>query len=62
MNRELWQRIARLEKWIREEGRRNNICTRPILNEICEDCHCHRNKSVPPVIKARSAPALAEKE
>ena len=31
---------ARLRKWVREEGERNNTCTRPILREICENCGC----------------------
>lgn len=62
MNRELWQRIGRLENWIRQEGKRTNTCTRQILNEVCEDCRCHRNKRVPPVIKARTEPTVASNE
>ena len=32
--------IDRLRGWIREEGKRTNICTKYILGEKCEYCEC----------------------
>ena len=38
----LRQENERLRKWVREEGERNNTCTRPILRETCENCGCEQ--------------------
>mgnify|MGYP001617062849 CR=1 FL=1 len=42
MNLYAAQRIKNLERWIRNEGENNNICTYNILGEICVGCGCKR--------------------
>ncbi len=46
----LEKRIADLEEWIDEEGKRTNTCTFSILKEVCSDCKCGKkeNRNVAP--------------
>lgn len=37
-----YSEIVRLREWIREEGKRTNICTKYILGEKCEYCECKK--------------------
>lgn len=39
---------AALREWVKEEGERTNICTYDLLNEICENCQCVRQKGKKP--------------
>ena len=38
-----YSEIVKLRDWIREEGKRTNICTKYILGEKCEYCECKLN-------------------
>lgn len=38
-------RIAELEAWIRSEGERTDICTFPVLHEVCAGCRCGKEKA-----------------
>jgi hypothetical protein len=38
------KRIQELEKWIEEEGERNNTCTHSILKKVCVNCKCGKEK------------------
>ena len=39
---------AALREWVKEEGRRNDVCTYGILKEVCEDCRCGKRKEAQP--------------
>jgi hypothetical protein len=37
----LQKRVIELEKYILEQGKKNNVCTYEILNKkVCPDCKC----------------------
>lgn len=39
---------AALREWVKEEGKRNDVCTYGILKEVCEDCKCSKRKEAQP--------------
>lgn len=45
---ELERENAALREWVKEEGKRNDVCTYGILKEICEDCKCRKRKEAQP--------------
>ena len=45
---ELERENAALREWVKEEGKRNDVCTYGILKEICEDCKCSKRTEAQP--------------
>lgn len=45
---ELERENAALREWVKEEGKRNDVCTYGILKEVCEDCQCGKRKEAQP--------------
>ena len=41
---DICQEVKALREWIEREGQRGDVCTYPVLHEVCENCACKRKK------------------